>query len=198
MIDLIELYCPGIIEEVQGLADGLNEPINRVAFSKYLVPDVKHPNCSQFFIPASLTEDRSIFVERNYDYHPDDEDLILLRTKANNRYSHIGFCLQGLGRSEGINSEGLVISMTGGGAMGAPTRNNRAFNFNLAIKSVLDNCSTVDKAVDLLVEMPVYSSTIYLIADKYSNAALVEGFDSKFSIKWLEDHSPEQFMQSTN
>jgi hypothetical protein len=46
--------------------------------------------------------------------------------------------------------------------------------------------------------MPVYSSTIYLVADKYSNAALVEGFDSRFSIIWLEDHSPEQFIQSTN
>ncbi|MFX0084647.1 MAG: C45 family autoproteolytic acyltransferase/hydrolase [Candidatus Hodarchaeota archaeon] len=198
MLDFIETYCPGIKEETQGLADGLNEPLERVAFSKYLIPNFKQSSCSQFFIHPSITEDGSIYLGRNYDYHPDDEDLILLRTKVKGSYSHIGFSLQGLGRAEGLNSKGLVISMTGGGAFDAPTTNYKSFNYCLAIRALLDNCKTVQSAVDMLLEMPIYSSTIYLIADNTGNAALVEGIDSKFAVKILNEDPSEQFIISTN
>ncbi len=197
-LDFIETYCPGIKEETQGLADGLNEPLERVAFSKYLIPNFRQYNCSQFFIHPSITEEGSIYLGRNYDYHPDDEDLILLRTKVKGSYSHIGFSLQGLGRAEGLNSKGLVISMTGGGAFDAPTTNYNSFNYCLAIRALLDKCKTVESAVEMLLEMPVYSSTIYLIADNTGNAALVEGIDSKFAVKMLNEDPSEQFIISTN
>ncbi|MFX0149688.1 MAG: C45 family autoproteolytic acyltransferase/hydrolase [Candidatus Hodarchaeota archaeon] len=196
--NLVESFCPGIKEEIQGLADGFNVSSERIAFGRYVVPFEGQNYCSQFLLLSSITKDNSIIIGRSYDYHPDDEDKILLRTKVKGKYGHIGFCMQGLGRGEGINSEGLVVSMTGGGAFEAPNTNKMAFNYNIAIRSLLDNCRTVDKAVELLLEMPVYSSTIYLIADKSGKAALVEGIDSKYAVRMIDKDTPEQYIISTN
>jgi len=198
-LDLCETYCPGMIEEVEGLADGFNVTSKKIAFAKYLVPTRSHSNnCSQLVVLPSITEDNAIYVGRSYDYHPDDEDKILLRTKIKKKYAHFGFSLQALGRAEGLNSEGLVVSMTGGGAFDAPTTNKKAFNYCIAIRALLENCRSVDKAVDMLVEMPVYSSTIYLISDNSGNAALVEGIDSKFALHFVNKDSKNQFIISTN
>jgi predicted choloylglycine hydrolase len=197
--DLCESYCPGIIEEILGLADGFNVSQEQIAFAKYLVPSLARSNhCSQFVVLPPITENNSIFVGRSYDYHWSDEDLVLLKTKVEGSYAHIGFSAQALGRTEGMNSEGLVVSMTGGGAFDAPTTNYKSFNYTIAIRALLENCKTVEKAVDLLSEMPTYSSTIYLIVDKTGRAALVESIDSKHSVKYSESDSEDQFLVSTN
>jgi predicted choloylglycine hydrolase len=196
--NLVESFCPGIKEEIQGIADGFNVPSERIAFGRYVVPFEGQNYCSQLLLLSSITKDNSIIIGRSYEYHPDDEDKLLLRTKVKGKNAHIGFCMQGLGRGEGINSEGLVVSMTGGGAFEAPTTNKLAFNYNIAIRALLDNCKTVDKAVELLLEMPVYSSTIYLIADKSGKAALVEGIDSKYAVSMIDKDSLEQYIISTN
>ncbi|MFX0173772.1 MAG: C45 family autoproteolytic acyltransferase/hydrolase [Candidatus Hodarchaeota archaeon] len=196
--NLIESFYPGIKEEIQGIADGFNVSSERIAFGRYVVPFEGQNYCSQFLLLSSITEDDSIIIGRSYDYHPDDEDKILFRTKVKRKNAHIGFCMQGLGRGEGINSEGLVVSMTGGGAFEATTTNKLSFNYNIAIRALLDNCKTVDNAVDLLLEMLVYSSTIYLIADKSGKAALVEGIDSKYAVRMIGNDTPEQFIISTN
>lgn len=196
--NFIEMYCPGVKEEIQGLADGFDVPLNQIVFSNYMVHTARQNSCSQFIVLPSVTEDNSIYLGRSYDYHPSDEDLILLRTKINGKFSHIGFSAQGLGRTEGLNSGGLVVSMTGGGAFDAPTTNNKAFNYSIAIRALLDNCKTVDQAMDLLLEMPVYSSTNYLICDKSGKSALVEGIDSNFAVKIVDEDSPDQFIIATN
>ncbi len=193
-----EMYCPGIIEEIQGLTDGLEVKLDRIVFSKYIVYTTRQNNCSQFLVLPSVTEDNSIYLGRSYDYHPSDEDLILMRTKINGKFTHIGFSAQGLGRTEGLNSEGLVVSMTGGGAFDAPTTNTKAINYTIAIKALLDNCKTTDKAIDLLLEMPVYSSTSYLICDKSGNSVLVEGIDSNFEVKIVNEDSLDKFIIATN
>jgi predicted choloylglycine hydrolase len=198
ILEFIETFYHGFEEELEGLSDGFDEPKEKIAFAKYIVPDKKPNICSQFVVLPSITKNNSIYVGRSYDYHPDDEDLILLKTKVNKKFGHIGFSLQGFGRAEGLNSKGLVVSMTGGGAFEAPTTKFRSFNYSLAIRILLETCKTVDKAVELLLEMPTYSSTIYLIADTTGKAALIESIDSKHSVKFIEKDSEEQFLVSTN
>ncbi|MHA2245505.1 MAG: C45 family autoproteolytic acyltransferase/hydrolase [Candidatus Hodarchaeales archaeon] len=195
--DFLEMYCPGIKEEMQGLADGFEVSLDRIIISKYMFHTERQNDCSQFIVLPSITKDSSIYIGRSYDYHPSDEDLILLRTKINGKYSHIGFSAQGIGRTEGINSEGLVVSMTGG-PFDAPITKTKAFNYSIAIKTLLDNCKTVDEVIDLLLEMPVYSSTNYLISDKLGKSALVEGIDSNFAVKIVDEDSPDQYMIATN
>ncbi len=196
--DFAEMYCPGIKEEIQGLADGFEVPLDKIVFSKYMIHTAKQNSCSQFVVLPPITEDSSAYLGRSYDYHPSDEDLILLRTKINGKFSHIGFSAQGVGRTEGLNSEGLAVSMTGGGAFDSPTTNTKTFNYSIAIRTLLDNCKTVDQAIDLLLEMPVYSSTNYLIGDKSGKSALVEGIDSNFAVKRVDNDSLDQFIIATN
>lgn len=196
--ELCESYSPGIIEEVQGLADGFAVDPSRIAFAKYFLPEVRKNHCSQFVVLPPITADKSIYVGSSYDYHWSDEDLLFLKTKVNGKFSHLGFSAQALGRVEGMNSKGLVVSMTGGGAFEAPTTNFTSFNYPIAIRALLENCSSVDKAVDLLMEMPIYSSTIFLIVDRKGSAALVECIDSKHAVKWIDPDSPNQFLISTN
>ncbi|MFX1255424.1 MAG: C45 family autoproteolytic acyltransferase/hydrolase [Promethearchaeota archaeon] len=196
MLKFYESFSPGISEEVQGLADGFGTSPEKIAY--FIVPRDGKYTCSQLAVLPPITESDSIFVARNYDYHPSDEDRCLIRTKVPKNYEHIGFSMECLGRADGINSQSLVVSMTGGGAWDAPIANQKSFYYYVAIRVLLDKCKTVDEAVALLQEMPIYTSTIYLIVDKSGTAALVEGMDSSYSVKFIDSNSTEPFLFSTN
>jgi predicted choloylglycine hydrolase len=196
--DFCESFCPGITEETQGFADSLGVRPEQVAYyHNYLVPRHTAQACSQFAVLPSATKDGSIYVGRNYEYHPSDEDLCLLMTRVRGKHSHLGFSMQGLGRGDGMNSEGLVVTMTGGG-IEFPATNRKAFIYTFAIRTLLDNCASTDEATDMLCEMPVYWSTIFLIVDRSGKAALVEGIDSKYAARYAGEGIQEPFFFSTN
>ena len=196
ILELYDSYCPGIIDEMQGFADESGNSLD--CLSIFDIPKSRQYNCSQFAVLGKKTENGSTYIGRSYDYHYSDEDLILMKTKVNHKYSHIGFSMNGFGRPDGINSSGLVITMAGGGAWDAPWTNLKSFHYYIAIRSLLDNCKSVDEAVGNLIEMPVCTSTNYLIVDTSHKAALVEGFDSTYEVKFISDESPESFLYSTN
>ena len=106
--------------------------------------------------------------------------------------------MNGFGRPGGINSSGFIITMAGGGVWDAPLSNLKSFQYHIAIRSLLDNCKSVDESVKMLLEMPVCSSTNYLFVDKSNRVALVEGFDSTYEVKYISDESPEQYLYTTN
>lgn len=196
--DFCESFCPGITEETAGFADILGvRPENVAFYHKYLAPRERR-TCSQFAVLPRATEDGSVYVGRNYDMSPAEEDLCLLRTSVEGTHTHIGFSMQGLGRLDGMNAEGLAVTMTGGGAYEAPISNKRSFMLTLAVRALLDTCTSADEAVDMLMQMPVYWSTIYLFADKSGRAALVEGMDSKYAVRYAGEGTEEYFIFSTN
>ena len=196
ILELYDSYCPGIVDEMQGFIDTANTSIDTLAI--FDLPKKRSYNCSQFAVLDTLLGDKTTYVGRSYDYHYSDEDLILAKTQVTGKYSHLGFTMNGFGRPEGINSAGLVITMAGGGAWDAEWTNFKSFHYYIAIRSLLESCASVEKAVDKLVEMPVATSTNYLLVDKNNTVALVEGFDSQFAVKYISDAPSRDYLFSTN
>lgn len=197
--DLIEFYnqyLPGITDELQGFADALNLPLENLVTCDHPYSIVNQ--CSHMVLLPSITKDGDIFVTRTYDWHYDDEDMRLLTTKVKGNYSHIGFSTLLTGRTDGMNSEGLCVTMSGGGAWDAEITEKKAFNFSLAIRVILDKCSNTSQAIKLLQELPVNTSTHYLIADKKGDAAIVEGFDCEYAVREVNLDSKKQYLYSTN
>ena len=196
ILDLYDSNCPGIIDEMQGFVDETGSSLENLSI--FDIPKNRPSNCSQFAVLGNKTTTGSTYIGRSYDYHYSDEDLIMVKTEIKNKNAHIGFSMNGFGRPDGINSNGLVITMAGGGAWDAPWTNLKSFHYYIAIRSLLDNCKSVEEAVEMLLEMPACTSTNYLIVDKTKKAALVEGFDSMYEVTYISEESSEGFLYSTN
>ncbi|MCY3412653.1 MAG: linear amide C-N hydrolase [Candidatus Heimdallarchaeota archaeon] len=194
ILEIHDSYIPGIIDEFQGFADALNVKIDQLTPIDY--PNSLQNNCSHMVFLPETTENDHTFVARTYDWHYDDEDLRLLTTKTNEAYTHIGFSTLLTGRTEGMNEKGLCVIMAGGGAWDYPTKNTKAFNFAFGIRKILDSCNSVNQAIDTLTDLPINTSTNYLIADKNGNAVIVEGIDCEYSVREVDDD--KNYLYGTN
>lgn len=190
-----EEYCPGLLEEMQGLADGLGVEISEIPFYRatYQVPK----KCSQVAVLSSVANDKRVYVGRSYEWIQTDEDLRLCITRVTGKAKHIGFSTALFGRLDGMNEHGLSVTYTGGGIFGVPLKHKGFCNW-LVIRSILDGCKTVDDALKLIQSIPVLDFFSLLIVDKKSNAALIEFADGTHDIKRVNNDSPDKYLISTN
>ncbi|MHA2362421.1 MAG: C45 family autoproteolytic acyltransferase/hydrolase [Candidatus Hodarchaeales archaeon] len=196
VLEMHEQYCPGLNDEIQGFADSLDVPVKSLAV--YDFPFSTKNNCSQLVLLPSVTTDKHIIVARSYDWNYKEEDLRLCTTHVKGKYNHIGFSTLIFGRMEGLNEHGLCVNMTGGGAWNTPIKNKNALNFWIALRALLENCKTTREATDMLLEIPVWTSTNYVIADKSGHVALIEGIDCQYEVKEIDLTSTDQYLFSTN
>jgi predicted choloylglycine hydrolase len=125
--------------------------------------------CSQ----AIWNGDDPILV-RNYDYNPSTFDAVVLESKWLGR-TVLGMtdCLVGL--TDGINSSGLVLSLTFGGRRVV----GKGFGVPIIIRYVLETCDTVEEATEKITRIPSHMaynvtmldakghwSTVYLSPDR--------------------------------
>ncbi len=195
MQTFFEEHCPGLNEEIQGFADGLNVDVTEVPFygATYLVPK----NCSQFAVPSSVTSDRHVYVGRSYEWIHTADDLRLCTTRVRGKANHIGFSTFLFGRADGINEHGVSATFTGGGIFGVPYK-QKGFESCLVIRSILDSCKSVDDAVQLIQKMPLSGFFNLLVVDGRSNAALVEFADGPIDMKRIDNNSENRCLFSTN
>ena len=102
------------------------------------------------------------------------------------------------GLYDGLNSQGLCITTSGGGAYSAPIVNKKGISNTLAVRALLENCKDVKEALEKLKKMPVIHTQNYLLCDKSGHIALVEGIDCKYDVRELTLESEEQYLCSTN
>lgn len=191
-LDLIKQFCPNVIEEATGVTDKLKVQLGRLTIfnDDYLSIGA----CSQIAALPSITENGHLLVGRSYEWSPYDE-LNLIILKENNFPAQIGFSLFLFGRFDGINENGLTITMSSC-EYGQPSFGYGIW-FPLVLRIILDNCSTTDEAVYLLKQIPIRCSSNILIADQKGNAVIAEiacyGKDKKISFR-----RNEQLLISTN
>ena len=193
---MFEDYCPGINEELQGLAEVFDvDPSKMIYYSdSYSLPTT----CSHVAILPSITKEKHAYVGRSYEWTQNEEDLVLATTKPLNAYSHIGFTCLLSGRHEGINEHGLTITASGGGIFNVPTK-NKGLRFWFVIRSLLEQCKTVDEAKELIMRMPLSQFNNFLIIDDHSKALLVESADGEKAFKEIDETTiDEQFISATN
>lgn len=112
--------------------------------------------CSQ----AVLTG-KEIQLVRNYDYHPDlMEGTQLLSAWNGKKVIATSDCL--IGAVDGLNEDGLAISLTFGGRKEVGV----GFGIPFILRYVLEFCSNVEEAVETLVKIPSHMSYNVTVVDK--------------------------------
>ena len=191
---LYDEFCPGLNNEIQGIADGLGLPPEKVTFCAV----VTH-RCSHMTVLPSITEDNHVYVARSYEFNPGESDLRLCTTRVKGKADHIGFSELLCGRNDGINSYGLCVTMSGSwGGVPQEYKEARGFHYAIGIRAVLDNCRTTSEAVELLQRLPITCAVNIIVADRSGTAALVEVSGRKRATKTISNDTREQYLISTN
>jgi Predicted choloylglycine hydrolase len=197
---LFDEFCPGVNEEIQGFADVLKIPEGQAI---YYIMSYLRPGCSQVAVVPPLSADGHVLLARNYDFGDKMEEMTLYTTKIKGRYAHIGTSLMLFGRGDGMNEYGLAVSQTSAGLPVGSMEFARkpaikGLQFWAVIRSVLENCRSVDEAVYLSKQMPIAYNINMMLADRDGNAALVESFNGEKAVKKIGRESEEHFICSTN
>ncbi|QQZ08943.1 C45 family autoproteolytic acyltransferase/hydolase [Heyndrickxia vini] len=160
----ITRFASGIWDELLGLQDALEWPIERVLmeFGGYRL-DYVRSGCS------ILTGDH--YLIRNYDYHPKTyEGRYTFFQPTDQGYAIVGPSQRITGRMDGMNEKGL--------AMGYNFMNRKSpgdgFICCMIGRLVLESCANVEEAVEMLKEIPHRHSFTYVVYDKNGETQIVE------------------------
>ncbi|MCK6464943.1 MAG: C45 family autoproteolytic acyltransferase/hydrolase [Phycisphaerae bacterium] len=111
---------------------------------------------------------REPMLVRNYDYHPKLWDGVLWHTAWNGRQViAMSDCLWGL--LDGINEDGLVVSLSFGGRKVV----GDGFGIPLVLRYVLETCGRVSQAIEVLQRVPSHMSYNVTLVDAAGNFATV-------------------------
>lgn len=167
-LEKLEEHMPELLPLYQQLCELSGNGDLEARFLSMWNPPAFMSGCSQL----ALTKEMPVLV-RNYDYSPMLFDGILLRT--NWLKPVIGMLDSSWGLLDGMNGDGLSVSLTFGGrnVMG------NGFGIPLILRYVLETCSDTHQAVQVLCRVPVhmaynvtlldasgYYVTIYLAPDR--------------------------------
>ena len=197
----VDTFCPGLLEEIQGCADSLGIPAGQVVYLFETYLRVNH--CSHFAVLPAITADQHLLVGRNYDFSDTMDDLSFMTTRITGKYAHIGSPSLWLGRNDGMNEHGLVVTMSTGGIpvgrhKGMTPPIQTGFMFWALVRTLLEQCRTVDEAIAVIERFPCAGNPILLIVDQQGHAAVVEIWGPYHSVKRIDATSAEQFLGATN
>ncbi|RYI27555.1 peptidase C45 [Bacillus infantis] len=184
MEGILKAYSPHLLDELKGIADGLEIPYHKAAalFSGYDVPKVAAMGCT-----AVMTKD---FYVRNYDFSPEFYDGIFTLSENLPALASAGYNLQAIGRHDGVNEKGL--------AAGLHFVSHDGYQEGLSawtsVRMVLDTCATVREAAELLKEIPHAACYNFSLADSFGNQGAVEASPDKVLIR----QGPEVFHSCVN
>lgn len=173
METIFSTFAPHLIEELEGLSQGLEIPFNKAAslFSGYDVPKTEAMGCS-----ALMTKE---YYVRNYDFSPELYDGLFSLVQPDTSFATAGYNLQILGRHDGVNQEGLVS--------GLHFVSNHDYTKGIsawtAIRMILDSCPTIDDAIHMLKEIPHAACYNFSLGDKNGNFAVVEASPEKVVVR---------------
>ncbi len=182
--DMFDRWCPGINEEISGIADALGVNPRQITF--YAMTYLK-PRCSQMAALPGITANGHTLLARSYEFSHMFDDFTLTRTGVSGKYTHIGSSVIQLGREEGLNEHGLGITMSSCGFPVGANDNMRnpalkGLQFWAVIRTLLENCKDVEEALAIIKGMPIAYNINMILADAKGNSALVETLDGRVAI----------------
>ena len=161
-------FYPEILDEIQGVADGLRIDFDIVfAFLSSMYVFTEDAFCSCIGISNS----RGICLARNSDF---DKSIKSLTDSAlyriNHTYSFIGNTTAMIQMEDGVNEKGVACGLT----FVYPTVRGVGFNAGFLIRYILEKCSTVNQARNFLENVDIGSSQNIIVIDKSGEILLAE------------------------
>lgn len=196
----INRYCPYIAEELQGWADELEVRPESLVFCyhSYMVP-----HCSHFVVAPQMSSNGHLIHCRSYEFDIETHDFRLCYTHAEGKHAHLGNSVLFSGRLDGMNDAGLTVTMSAGG-IPRNVLNPKAppiqegLQFWAIVRSLLDECRSVDEAIAWLQQVPFGGNPILLLSDTSGNATRVEVFGKKISLTTMAESETIGLLLATN
>ncbi|MFD2924991.1 C45 family autoproteolytic acyltransferase/hydolase [Halobacillus naozhouensis] len=162
--EAISRFAPGLWDELLGLSDALEWPMERVMmeFGGYRV-DYKRSGCS------IMTGDG--YMIRNYDYMPKTyEGRYSFFQPTDTGYAIAGPTQRITGRMDGMNEKGLTLGYN----FMHRKKPGDGFICCAIGRLVLESCATVEEAVAMLQEIPHRHSFSYTVFGKSDQTYVIE------------------------
>ncbi len=160
----VSRFAPGIWDELMGLRDSLELPMEEVLrnFGGYRI-DALPSGCS-----IVTGED---FMVRNYDFHPQTyEGRFSLFQPTDQGYAFIGPTSRVTGRMDGMNEKGLAMGYN----FTHRKKPGDGFVCYMIGRIILETCATIEEAVSLVKEIPHRGSFSYVVTDITGNTSIIE------------------------
>ncbi len=152
----LKKYMPEMWPTYEHLCKLVNADEVAARFLTGFQPPAYISACSQ-----AVFTGKEIQLVRNYDYHPDlMEGTQLLSAWNGKKVIATSDCL--IGAVDGMNEDGLAISLTFGGRKEVGV----GFGIPFILRYVLEFCSNVDEAVEALTRIPSHMSYNVTVVDK--------------------------------
>ena len=200
IVDLLDRYCPGINEEIQGFADTVGVCAEQAVF--YAMTYLER-GCSLMAALPSKTEDGHTLMARNYDFHDKMEEMCFSYTDIEGKYCYIGSVLHLFGRGDGMNEHGLAVCQAGNGLPvgnfeGGQKAGVTGFQLWIVVRSILENCKDIEEAIMWAMGAPIGFNINLMLADSNDKIALFQCIDGHKAYEILDDGSEKGYLSCTN
>jgi len=162
--DAITRFAPGVWDELRGIRDALEWPMDRVLmeFGGYRIEYVRSG--------CSILTGENYFV-RNYDYQPKTyEGRYIFFQPTDQGYAIAGPTQRITGRMDGMNEKGLVLGYN----FMHRKKPGDGFICCMIGRLILESCANVQEAVTMLKEIPHRHSFSYVVYDVSGETYVVE------------------------
>lgn len=198
--NLLERYCPGVNEEIEGFADVLNVAPGQ---AMYYAATYLERGCSAMAALPSRTENGHALMARNYDFTDEIEELCFVYSDIEGTFRHVGSLLNLFGRCDGMNEHGLAVCITSNGIPVGNFEGGRkagcdGFMFWAVVRGVLESCATVREAVDWAMEAPIGFNLNLMLADAQGEIGLLQCMDGHKGFQVLGDGAEPDHLSVTN
>ena len=186
-LPLYEQYLPDIMSEVKGLAEGLHQKYEAVAYwLMNIYCNEEDYGCTVF----AVKENDTVYFARNMDMFPEykkTSESVLYRADGKNVF--LAHSTAMISVEDGINEHGLCAALT----FLLAKKINPGINGGFLIRKALEDCKTTDEAVQLVLNLPISSSHNLIFADKNGKMAVVECANGKKKVRY-----GDKFVIATN
>ncbi|MGD9676495.1 MAG: C45 family autoproteolytic acyltransferase/hydrolase [Candidatus Bipolaricaulia bacterium] len=199
---IVERYCPGVADEIQGASDATAIPIEKMTFlgSCRAVDGRRTPTlwddaaagahasagaCSHFYLPRNLNPDGHIRLGCNLDNSPMMQELRLCTTRIAGKPAHISFSDCVFGRFEGLNEYGFGFTSSLGCPWAQMHMAASGLPASMVGRILLDRCASVPEALDTLAGLPIAAYSNLILADRSGDRALAEIACSRRAVRRL-------------
>ncbi|MBN1375525.1 MAG: choloylglycine hydrolase [Dehalococcoidia bacterium] len=181
---------PEAVEELQGLADGLQLPFSKFAGWIFCIYCYEYKRGCTCFV---VKDDNNIIFGRNSDFFVEIRDVCESALYLPDRgYRFIGNSTALVQMEDGYNEHGLAIGLT----FIPPKIIKPGLNAGILLRYILEKCKTVKEAIEALYLLPVSSAQTFTMIDKTGEMAVVECNCEKIIL--ISRRENENYLVSTN